>query len=243
MNMHGPGFDGSTDCYLGPFTNKSAADAAGKSEIERQENRQYMEEFIKKHGLTEDQFFGREKIEGDLWLRGLTSIPENFNPTVGGDLWLDGHLYAPKKMPSNIFSWQGGKYIRVDGIFSEVIHKRGNVWKCKEVNRQKFHFVVFDGVGKYAHGNTINEAFAALAFKVDMNQSLDKYKGMAVTDVLSFGDAIECYRLITRACEFGTRKFIEEVGIEQRDYSIAEIVEITRGRYGASQFEQFFTSK
>ena len=37
VNMHGSGFDGSTDRYLGLFTNKSAADAAGKAEIERQE--------------------------------------------------------------------------------------------------------------------------------------------------------------------------------------------------------------
>ena len=57
VNMHGPG--GGTDCYLGPFETKAAADAAGKSEIERQEKQQHMEEFIKKHGLTEDQFFGR----------------------------------------------------------------------------------------------------------------------------------------------------------------------------------------
>lgn len=27
---------------------------------------------------------------GGLWLDGLTSIPEGFNPTVGGSLWLDG---------------------------------------------------------------------------------------------------------------------------------------------------------
>ena len=43
-------------------------------------------DFCKKHGLTEGQFYGREKYEGYLYLGSLTSIPDTFNPTVGGSL-------------------------------------------------------------------------------------------------------------------------------------------------------------
>lgn len=39
-------------------------------------------EFCKKHNLTQDQFFGKEEIGGDLDLRGLTSIPEGFKNTL-----------------------------------------------------------------------------------------------------------------------------------------------------------------
>lgn len=49
--------------------------------------------FCKKHGISEDQFFGAEAIEGSLHLRGLTSIPEGFNPAVKGSL----HLIKPIK--------------------------------------------------------------------------------------------------------------------------------------------------
>ena len=35
-----------------------------------------MKEFCKKHGITENQFKGIEKIEGSLNLRSLTSIPK-----------------------------------------------------------------------------------------------------------------------------------------------------------------------
>lgn len=45
-------------------------------------------EFIKEHGITEDQFFGREKIEGDLILAKITSLPDGFSPKVKGRLLL-----------------------------------------------------------------------------------------------------------------------------------------------------------
>ncbi len=45
-------------------------------------------EFIKEHGITEDQFFGREKIEDDLILAKLTSLPDGFSPKVKGRLLL-----------------------------------------------------------------------------------------------------------------------------------------------------------
>jgi len=34
-------------------------------------------------------------VGGGLYLRGLTSIPNGFNPTVGGDLWLNGLTIIP----------------------------------------------------------------------------------------------------------------------------------------------------
>ena len=46
------------------------------------------EQFIKYCNITDDQFSGREKIEGNLNLVDLTSIPEGFNPKVGGSLYL-----------------------------------------------------------------------------------------------------------------------------------------------------------
>jgi len=52
--------------------------------------------------LTDDQFSGKEKIEGNLWLNRLTSIPkgfeipEGFNPYVGGGLFLNSLTSIPK---------------------------------------------------------------------------------------------------------------------------------------------------
>ena len=53
-------------------------------------NKQEVEEFCKEHSLTEQQFYGREKIEGNLDLSSLTSIPDGFSPIVGRHLFLNG---------------------------------------------------------------------------------------------------------------------------------------------------------
>ncbi len=55
-----------------------------------------VKEFCEKHGITEDQFTGKEKISGSLDLRSLTSIPEGFNPTVGGSLDLRSLTSIPE---------------------------------------------------------------------------------------------------------------------------------------------------
>ena len=52
--------------------------------------------FCEKHNITEAQFFGKENIEGYLYLRSVTSIPEGFNPTVGGSLDLGSVTSIPE---------------------------------------------------------------------------------------------------------------------------------------------------
>ena len=54
------------------------------------------ETFLKRYGLTEAQYSGAEKIEGDLYLSSVTAIPEGFNPTVGGDLYLRSVTAIPE---------------------------------------------------------------------------------------------------------------------------------------------------
>jgi hypothetical protein len=57
---------------------------------------------------------------------------------------------------------------------------------------------------------------------------------------LSFADAIECYRVITGACTLGVKDFIQSKRIEERSYSIAEIIELTKGKYMYITFANFF---
>ena len=53
-------------------------------------------DFCSEHNISSAQYSGEEKIEGSLDLRGLTSIPEGFNPTVGGSLDLSGLTSIPE---------------------------------------------------------------------------------------------------------------------------------------------------
>ena len=179
-------------------------------------------------------------VGGSLNLNSLTSIPAGFNPTVGGNLWLkdsSSNQYTP--LNNAILSWQDGKYISADGMFTEVICKRGNVYKVKKLNDSKEFYLVTDGL-RHAHGNTIKDAKADLIYKLSNDANIEKYKGMKKDSVLPFADAIECYRVITGACALGVKDFIQSKRIEERSYSIAEIIELTKGSYMYITFANFF---
>jgi hypothetical protein len=188
-----------------------------------------MKDFCKKHNITENQFKGIDKIEGSLDLSSLTSIPEGFNPTVGGTLYLGSltsipegfnpivgcWVYLPEgltcnytKLPSNYkFSWQDEKYIKVDGIFTEVVKQKGNVYHVKKLNEDKVFYLITDGE-RWSHGDTLKEAKMDLVYKVT-NKTKDDYKGLTKSTVLSFEEAVVCYRVITGACSFGVKDFVK----------------------------------
>ena len=206
-------------------------------------------------------------VGGSLFLSNLTTIPEGFNPTVGWSLELDNVTSIPKgfspivgkkiflgkltSIPNNwniddymykhlpLISFQDGKYIKVDGIFTEVISKKGNVYKVKHLNNEKEFFIVGDGDGNFAHGNTIKDAKDDLIFKIT-NRNIEEFKNLKLDSVLNFKDAVECYRVITGACSFGTKDFVKTNNIEEKDYSIKEIIELTEGYYGNEIFKNFF---
>ena len=200
------------------------------------------EQFCKTYNLTEGQFYGEEKIGGNLNLPSLTSIPEGFNPTVGGNLYLPKGMTCDKTpLGSEPLSWHNGKYMSFDGIFGEVIHHKGNVWKCKKVNKDEYFYVVTDGEGRYSHGASIKEAREDLIYKISENTDKDRYKNLPITTKFTFKEAIECYRSITGACSFGIKHFIEQNNISKRKkYKISEMIELTKGQYGHDRFKSFF---
>ena len=186
-------------------------------------------------------------VGGDLYLSGnqLTSLPEGFNPTVGGNLYLYGNRLTSlpefkKLQPEFTFTWQNGKYIKADGIFMEVVSRKGNVYKVRKINNQEVSYLITDGKGKWSHGSTLKEAKNDLIYKIS-SRSKDEFNDLTLDSELSFEEAIEAYRLITGACSFGVRDFIENRLKEKKDkYRISEIIKLTKGEYGSGSFESFF---
>ena len=64
-----------------------------------------------------------------------------------------------------------------------------------------------------------------------------------MSDKLTHDDAVKCYRVITGACSSGTRDFIENRlnGNRKIEYSIAEIIQLTKEEYGGVEFGKFFS--
>ena len=241
-------------------------------------------EFCKNNNITVSQFYGKSKVGGFLYLSGLTSIPEGFNPTVGGSLDLSGLTSIPEgfnptvggsldlrnltsipegfnptvggyldlnslclslmiscnKLLSNyMFNWCDGKYIKVDGIFSEVIKKRGNVYHVKQIGKGTIKYLITDGTN-FSHGDTLKQARNDLIYKVS-NRDISKFKQLTINSILSLRECIECYRVITGACESGTKNFIEtSLPKPEKEYSIKEIIDITKDQFGHKAFKFFF---
>ena len=219
--------------------------------------KQKIKDFCERQGLTESQFCGETEVSGSLDLISLTSIPDGFNPTVGGSLYLSSLTSIPdgfnptvggwldlrssgKYIGSDVsfLSWQDGKYIMVDGIFSEVISRKGNVIKAKKINQDKEFYIVTYGE-RWAHGDTIKQAREDLIYKIG-NVDKSEFEGIDKSKKMSFKKAIECYRVITGACSFGVRDFIKSNGLKKSKYSPLEIAEITKGAYGNAEFKSFF---
>ena len=178
-------------------------------------------------------------VGGYLDLNNLTSISEGFNPTVGGDLYLTKLTTNFTKLEGPI-TWSNGKYIKVDGLFTEILSKKGNIYKVKKLNNPKEFFLITDGNNKGSHGDTLKQAKEDLIYKIS-NISKDQYKGLTLQSTLSFEKAIECYRVITGACSFGTKDFVTSNNIEAKDYSIQQIIELIKDKYGNETFIQFFS--
>nr|DAE46854.1 MAG TPA: hypothetical protein [Caudoviricetes sp.] len=85
----------------------------------------------------------------------------------------------------------------------------------------------------------MKDARESFIYKIS-NRDTSQYKGLKLDDVVSKEDAIKMYRVITGACEFGTKNFVNSLEKVKSKYSIRELIELTDGRYGSDRFKEFF---
>ena len=184
----------------------------------------------KKVGITDDQFLGKEKIDGylylgsvttlpdgfnptvggDLDLRSVTTLPDGFNPTVGGDLYLrSGRRYIGTPIePLTAFFWK--VYALIDNIFCRIEGDQSRnidgvnytIRAGRRIARKETLTIVSQG-NLHAHGKTFKEAFADLQFKIVSK----RLKNEPITsDTLI---TVMHYRAITGACRFGCKSFMD----------------------------------
>ena len=149
--------------------------------------------------------------------------------------------FEPNYNGAYLFENENGKYIEADSIFTKIVEQKGNVYHIQKVGNKEITYLVTDGEGHWSHGDTLEEAKDDLIFKITDGDESD-YEGLTMDSELSFKDAIICYRVITGACSFGTRDFIENrLGENKKDsYTIKEIINLTEGEYGNEDFREFF---
>ena len=174
-------------------------------------------------------------VGGTLDLRSMRAIPEGFNPTVGRSLELGSDLKSKYKKldPEFIFSWQNGKYIKVDGILCEILTKRKDIYKIKIVGSKVESYLVKNGKN-WAHGETLKKAKEDLHFKM-IAEKLKKDPIKKDTEI-----TIQYYRIITGACELGCKAWMQQNGITKEKMKAVELLPLLEktNAYGIDKFKK-----
>lgn len=166
-----------------------------------------------------------ERNGGSLYLRGCTGIHKNERRKV-------------KTLRNG--DYVAGRYLYADGIFTHVR-------KCKHIDGYTLYIgkipgknVVFDGKN-YAHCKTLRDGIADLLFKAAEDRGAEQYRHLTMDSVLTLEEAKTMYRVITGACRQGTEHFVESLGDKVQDqYTVRQMLEVTKGQYGSERFAEFF---
>ena len=124
-------------------------------------------------------------------------------------------------------------------MFTEIVHRRGNIFKVKKLNDDKIFYLVTDGNNKWSHGDTLKQAKDDLIYKIKSSDT-SEYKNFTKDTEVSFEKGIEMYRTITGACSFKVKDFVKTKNIKNKKYKISEIIKITENSYGHDKFKKFF---
>ena len=164
------------------------------------------------------------------------SIPNSlengkYKPVGGKADLVDGE----KLKPNCWYIVEGGEWVEIDfsdGVFTRVIATKGNVKKVKADNGDVL-YVVRDENGTTAHGKTIKDARESLVYKY-----VAEFDGELPKETTG-AEWIGIYRAVTGACAQGVQMFVEAAGHDlSKTYTVAQIVEMTQGQYGAEKFTE-----
>lgn len=179
-------------------------------------------------------------VGGNLYLShtGITELPDNL--TVGGWLYLS-HTGITNPTVKKLCQgdYVPGKYLYADGILTHIKKKKKIGEYTLFVGKIPGHNVVFDGK-HYAHCRNFREGVGDLLFKSAADRGADQYRGISLDDSFTEKELETMYRVITGACQQGTRAFIDGLKERKERYTIRETNELTKGQYGAERFRAFF---
>ena len=179
----------------------------------------------------------------DLRGTGITALPEGL--TVGGSLYLSGtgikNKETAKRKVKRLHDgdYVPGRYFYADGILTHVR-------RAKKIGEYTYYIgkifennVVSDGK-YYAHCKTFKDGVLDIQFKRCADRGEDQYKKLNKDSVVKYEDAVIMYRIITGACRAGTQAFLNTLKETKAEYTVAEIIEQTRGQFGSQTFARFF---
>jgi len=194
-------------------------------------------------------------VGGSLYCRSDATGAFPVLTTVGGSLHcssdatgafpvLQEKECGPAKATAEVrlaFRLQG--FLFVDNILALIKNTKiqangAQVHRITLVGETKVSFCLeIDGV--VSHGDTIQEARESLLYKIS-SRDKSAYESWMLDKKISKREAIESYRVITGACEAGTRHFVKSIGKTKSKYTVRDVIELTKGQFGNETYKAFF---
>jgi hypothetical protein len=204
------------------------------------------------------------------WCKNFTTIPPELTvqrslfvyecPNVKNipqSVVLGGSLYRQPTTPilqptdqyqaldSNILEWRNGTYLKTDDRVMRVDRVRSKYWNVTIIIGWVGivdGFLVTDGDGNYAVSRKLKDARGDIKYK-RKNKNKNVYKRIKKTDVLTFDQAIRVYMSITDAQPWCVKRYISEYNIEEKSYTLQEVIDILDLKRAPrrDEFKKFFT--
>ena len=179
-------------------------------------------------------------VGGDLYINSSVTLPKL--TSVGGYLY----IYSDVKFNAPELYAKGFDNFKVyDGVACVIMSakKQGDIeiLSCRpaRVKQQKLigekFFIAKKGIYT-SHAVTIKAALEELAFKLG-DRDVEQYRNMPRHTRKTPQDWAFVYRMVTGACQFGTKQFMESKGELKKTYTLSEILEQTKGAFGHDQFK------
>ncbi len=205
-------------------------------------------------------------VAGGLRIAGGTSVISIPNNIKIGHYYMTNNpgiedIYKTTGIEYDVrveYPWICGKYFYfgyIGGItfpvFGECLWYNANVWKVKKLLSLHPSYVVTDGNGKFAVGNTIEEAYDNLKYRETNDTSvcfekMKEYQNYTLDTILTFDEAIECYVVITGIRLYDDMTVIKHWAKNMTDkkgnYPIRKIIELTHELPKHDKFKKFFNS-
>ncbi len=136
-------------------------------------------------------------------------------------------------------------YLFADGILTRYVSKRKSgettIYRTYKIGNRKKQIYVAQKGNLFAHGETVKQAAHDLRYKLADRDTTFCAK-WTPESIHPIADVIRAYRVITGACETGTKQFCEGKTLPSK-ISIKVAIRITRGAWGSDKFAQFFAKE
>ena len=205
-----------------------------------------------------DDFSEVEEIKGYCYIYSNVELPKL--TTIGGYCYIysDVKFTASKNLKENnpnarsyCFQFTFNVFLKLDFVWADnilmkLLSKKTNkdgmtVYKTQALASTKTGYCI-EVNGIYSHGDTIKQAKEDLIYKIS-NRDTSQYKDLTLDSVVTKAEAIKMYRIITGACEAGTKHFVSGLTKTKAKYKISELIKLTEGQYGNETFKNFFKDK